>query len=79
MNDSNRDIQVQRAKDTYSGGRIKLLLSIITVDAEKTRLQSLGLTSEEFQKDYRDFVTQEWKRYCQELSDTRIIPIEKSG
>ena len=76
MSDNDQDTQMQKAADTYCGGRIQLFLSLTAVVEEKKRLQSLELTSEEFQKAYRDFVTQEWKRYCQGLTDTRIMPIE---
>ena len=52
-----------------------MLASLIITFAEKTRLQSLGLTQEEFQEEYRFFVIQKWKQYVLELS-TEIAHIE---
>jgi len=76
MTDEGRDIQIQKIVDTFFEGRINLLMSVITAAKEMTRLQSLDLTSEEFQKIYRDFLTQEWKQYNQELSNIGITHIE---
>ena len=52
-----------------------MLASLIITFAEKTRLQSLGLTQEEFQEEYRFFAIQKWKQYVLELS-TEIAHIE---
>lgn len=76
MTDTDRDILIQKLIDTFFGGHMNLLMAIITAAKEVTRLQSLDLTSEEFQKIYRDFLTQEWKKYNQELSNAGITHIE---
>ncbi|MFC2018694.1 hypothetical protein ACFLU4_01890 [Chloroflexota bacterium] len=76
MTNKDQGILIQKFVDTFFGGHTSLLMAIITAGKEMTRLDEMNLAPEEFLKFYRDSLTQEWKRYSQELSNAGITHIE---